>query len=54
MQSGAATFENPLAIPQNVKHRVDFPGNPVVKTLCSHAGGTSLIPGHGTKIPCFT
>ena len=54
MLNSTVTLENSLAIPQNVKHRVDFPGNPVVKTLCSHAGGTSLIPGHGTKIPRFT
>ena len=26
----------------------DFPGGPMVKT---HAGGTGLIPGWGTKIP---
>ena len=48
------TLENSLAIPQNVKHRVDFPGNPAVKTSCSHAGSTSLIPGQGTKILRFT
>ena len=29
----------------------DFPGNPVVKTLPSSAGGTGLIPGQGAKIP---
>ena len=29
----------------------DFPGGPVVKTLPSNAGDTSLIPGQGAKIP---
>ena len=29
----------------------DFPGGPVVKTLCSNASGTSLIPGSGANIP---
>ena len=29
----------------------DFPGNPVVETSLSNAGGTSSIPGWGTKIP---
>ena len=29
----------------------DFPGNPVVKTLPSNAGGTGSIPGQGAKIP---
>ena len=28
----------------------DFPGSPVVRTLCFCAGGTGLIPGRGTKI----
>ena len=28
-----------------------FPGSPVVKTSSSTAGGKSLIPGHGAKIP---
>ena len=27
----------------------DFPGGPVVKTLCSNARGTSSIPGQGTR-----
>ena len=37
----------------------DFPGDPVVETLPSNAGGASLIPGWGAKgflcinfIPC--
>ena len=31
---------------------LDFPGDPVVKTLCFYTvGGTGLIPGQGTKIP---
>ena len=29
----------------------DFPGGPVVKTSPSNAGGASLIPGQGAKIP---
>ena len=29
----------------------DFPGDPVVKTSPSNAGGTGLIPGWGDKIP---
>ena len=29
----------------------NFPGGPVVKTLCSHCGGQGLIPGWGTEIP---
>jgi len=29
----------------------DFPGNPVVKTLPSNAGGVGLIPGWGATIP---
>ena len=29
----------------------DFPGGPVVKTLPSNAGGVSLTPGLGAKIP---
>ena len=31
---------------------LDFPGGPVVKTLCFYTvGGTGLTPGQGTKIP---
>ena len=29
----------------------DFPGDPVVKTSPSNAGGGGLIPGRGVKIP---
>ena len=29
----------------------DFPGDPVVKTLPSNAGGEGSIPGQGMKIP---
>ena len=29
----------------------DFPGGPVVKTLCLHCRGHGSIPGRGTKIP---
>ena len=29
----------------------DFPDGPVVDGLPSNSGGTSLIPGLGTKIP---
>ena len=29
----------------------DFPGGPVVKTLCFHCSGHGSIPGRGTKIP---
>ena len=29
----------------------DFPGNPVVKTSPSNAGGAGSIPGLGAKIP---
>ena len=29
---------------------MDFPGDPVVKTLCFHCRGCGLIPGWGTKI----
>ena len=31
---------------------LDFPGGPVVKTLSFHcSGGSSSVPGQGTKIP---
>ena len=30
----------------------DFPGDPVVKTSPSNAGGAGLIPALGPKIPC--
>ena len=33
------------------KKERDFPGDPVIKTLPSNAGGVGLIPGQGTKIP---
>ena len=33
------------------KNNRDFPGDPVVKTLPSNAGGASSIPGQGAKIP---
>ena len=29
----------------------DFPGGPVVKTLCFQCRGAGSIPGRGTKIP---
>ena len=29
----------------------DFPGGPVVKTLCFQCRGLGWIPGRGTKIP---
>ena len=29
----------------------DFPGDPLVKTSPSNAGGACSIPGRGTKIP---
>ena len=29
----------------------EFPGGPVVRTLCFHCRGPSSIPGWGTKIP---
>ena len=29
----------------------EFPGGPVVRTLCFHYGGLDSIPGRGTKIP---
>ena len=29
----------------------DFPGCPVVRTLCFQNKGVGLIPGQGTKIP---
>ena len=32
-------------------HDRDFPGCPMVKILPSKAGGVSLIPGQGAKIP---
>ena len=32
----------------------DFPGGPVVTSLCFHPGGMGLIPGLGTKIPHAT
>ena len=38
---------------KNLESR-DFPGGPVVKTLCSMAGGMGLIRGRGTKIPRAT
>ena len=41
--------------PQQRKHlksrKRDFPGGPVVKTSPSNAGGVSLIPGWGAKMP---
>ena len=30
----------------------DFPGSPVVKTLCFQCRGLSSIPSQGTRIPC--
>lgn len=39
MQSGAATFENPLAVPQNVKHRVRH-GNSTPRNLPKRNGNT--------------
>ena len=36
------------------QHLLDFPGGPVVKTLCFQWGGMGLIPGQGTKIPHAT
>ena len=27
----------------------DFPGGPVVKTLCFHCGATTSVPGCGTR-----
>ena len=30
---------------------MDFPGDPVVKTLPSNAGDTGSITGQGTKVP---
>ena len=32
----------------------DFPGSPVIQTLCFHCRGKGSIPGQGTKIPCAT
>ena len=29
----------------------DFPGGPVVKTLCFQCRGTGSVPGQGTEIP---
>ena len=29
----------------------EFPGGPVVRTLCFHCWGPGSIPGQGTKIP---
>ena len=34
-----------------LKYIWDFPGGPVVRTLCFHCRGTVSIPGRGTKIP---
>ena len=36
---------------QSRDRRRDFPGSPVVKTLCFQCRGTGSIPGLGTKIP---
>ena len=37
---------------QTKKNIKDFPGDPVVETSPSCAGGEGLIPGQGAKIPC--
>ena len=29
----------------------EFPGFPVVRTMCFHCQGPSSVPGQGTKIP---
>ena len=39
----------PLLLHSKIFYR-DF-GGPVVKTLCSTAGGVGSVPGRGTKIP---
>ena len=42
----------PVKIFFNRKGR-DFPGNPVVKTLCSQCRGTGSIPGQRkSRVPC--
>ena len=33
-----------------VKNDWEFPGSPVVRTLCLHCQGLGLIPGQKTKI----
>ena len=33
------------------KYMLDFPGNPMVKTLCSQFRGHGFTPGRGTNIP---
>ena len=42
-------WEFPLSLSES-KLR-DFLGGPVIKTLPSNAGGASLIPGQGAKMP---
>ena len=46
----------PLCHPVPLRYSEDFPGGPVVKTLCFQAGGSGSIPSHRTKIlhaePC--
>lgn len=56
---GTATQQasGPDALPEQEDPKVkallvrDFPGGPVLKTLCFTAGSMGSIPGHGTKIP---
>ena len=40
-----------FAVPEKKKNIKDFPGEPVVETSPSCAGGEGLIPGQGAKIP---
>ena len=41
-----------FAVPEKKKNIKDFPGDPLVETSPSCAGGEGLIPGQGAKIPC--
>ena len=40
-----------VSLPHQNHLQRDFPGGPVVKTLCPLQGGVGSIPGQGTKIP---
>ena len=49
-QNKSTTVTNEHKFSGLKQHR-DFPGDPVVKTSPSNAGGAGSIPGQGVKIP---
>ena len=47
-------FGNSLVIPQNVRHRGDFPGSPVVKTPCFQCMSLGFDPWSGNQDPTYS